>query len=152
MSSRRSRSGGSCTGNDVQAIEQILAEGALRDHLREIGVGRCDDANVDLDCVRIADALELAFLQHTQHLRLQRRAHGPDLVEEERALVRLFEAALTVADRTGERAAHVTEQFGFEQRFRNGAAVDRHEPVGAPRAGMVNRSRGEFLARARSRR
>ena len=53
---------------------------------------RGDDADVDLDRVRVADALELALLQHAQQLRLQRRAHRPDFVEEERALVRLLEA------------------------------------------------------------
>ena len=80
--------------DDVQAVEQILAERAVRDHLREVAVGRGDDAHVDLDRVRVADALELALLQHAQQLRLQRRAHRPDFVEEERALVRLLEAAL----------------------------------------------------------
>ena len=44
--------------------------------------------------VRVADALELALLQHAQQLRLQRRAHRPDFVEEQRALVRLLEPAL----------------------------------------------------------
>ena len=115
--------------DDVQAVEQILAERALGDHLREIGVRRGDDADVDLDRLRVADALELALLQHAQQLGLQRRAHRPDLVEEERALVRLLEPALARADRAGERAAHVTEQLRLEQRLRNRAAVDRDEAV-----------------------
>ena len=78
----------------VQPVEEILAERAVGDHLREVAVGRGDDAHVDLDRVRVADALELALLQHAQQLRLQRRAHRPDLVEEQRALVRLLEASL----------------------------------------------------------
>ena len=80
--------------NHVEPVEQILAERAVRDHPVEIGVGRGDDPHVDLDGVRVADPLELALLQHPQQLRLQRRAHRPDLVEEERALVRLLEPAL----------------------------------------------------------
>ena len=79
----------------VQSVEEIFAERRLRDHLREIGVRGGDDPNVDLDRVRIADALELAFLEDAQKLRLERRAHRRDLVEEQRALVRLFEASLT---------------------------------------------------------
>ena len=51
----------------------------------------------------------------------------PDLVEEQRALVRLLEPALPIADRAGERAAHMAEQLGFEQRLGNRAAVERDE-------------------------
>ena len=94
------------------------------------------------------DAFELALLQHAQQLRLERRAHGPDLVEEQRAPVRLLEPPLAVADGAGERAAHVAEQLRLEQRFRDRAAVERHEPVGAPRAVVMDRARGEFLAGA----
>ena len=69
--------------------------------------------------LRVADALELALLQHAQQLHLQRRAHRPDFVEEERAAVRLLEPALPVADGAGERAAHVAEQLRLEQRLGN---------------------------------
>ena len=98
--------------------------------------------------MRIADALELALLQHAQQLGLERRAHRPDLVEEERALVRLLEAALARADRAGECAAHVAEQLRLEQRFGNRAAVDRDEPVRAARAVVMDRARGELLSGA----
>ena len=95
----------------VQPVEEILAKRSVGDHPREIRVRGGDDADVDLDRVRVADALELALLQHAQQLRLQRRAHRPDFVEEERALVRLLEPALPVGDRAGERAAHVAEEL-----------------------------------------
>ena len=97
------------------------------------------------DRVRVADALELALLQHAQQLHLQRRAHRADLVEEQRALVRLLEAALARADRAGERAAHVAEQLGLEQRLRNRAAVERDEAVRAARAVVVDRARDHSL-------
>ena len=135
-------------GNDVQPVEEILAERAVGDHPREVGMRRGDDAHVDLDRVRVADALELALLQHAQQLRLQRRAHRPDFVEEQRALVRLLEASLARADRAGEGAAHVAEELGLEQRLGNRAAVDRDEAVRAARAGVVDRARGELLAGA----
>jgi hypothetical protein len=41
----------------------------------------------------------------------------PTFVEEERPLVRLLEASLARADGAGERAAHVPEELGFEQRL-----------------------------------
>jgi hypothetical protein len=59
--------------------------------------------------------------------------------------VRLLEPALARAHRAGERAPHVPEQLRFEERFRNGAAVDRDEAVSPPRAVVVNGSRGELL-------
>ena len=43
MSSLRSRSGGSCTGMHVQAVEQILAELSVGDHACQVAVGRGDD-------------------------------------------------------------------------------------------------------------
>ncbi len=96
----------------------------------------------------IADALELPLLEHPQQLRLQRRAHRPDLVEEERALVGLFEPALTGGDRAGEGAPHVAEQLRFEQCFGNRAAVERDEPIVAPRTVVVQRPGRELLAGA----
>ena len=101
--------------NDIQPIVEILAEAAVLDHLRQIGVGRGDDSHVHFDRLAVADALELALLQHPQQLHLQRHRHRPDFVEEQRALIRLLEPTLTRADRAGERAAHVAEELGFEQ-------------------------------------
>ena len=99
--------------------------------------------------MRVADPLELALLQHAQQLHLQRGAHRPDFVEEQRAAVGLLEPSLPVADRARERAAHVTEELGFEQRLGNRAAVDRDEPMHVPRTVLMNRARDHFLAAAR---
>src|SRR5690606_19235084 len=96
--------------DDVQAIEQVLAEVAARHLLLEIDVGRGDDANIDLDSGGITDALELALLEHAQELDLQLRLHRADLVEEDRSAVGGFEAADLVLDRAGEAAFHVAEQ------------------------------------------
>ena len=48
--------------------------------------------------------------------------------------LRLLDAALPVGDGARERAAHVAEQLGLEQRLGNRAAVDRDEALTAPRA------------------
>ena len=53
-----------------------------------------------------------------------------------------------VADRAGERAAHVAEQLRLEQRFGNRAAVDRDEAIRPARAVVMNRARGQLLAGA----
>src|SRR5262249_26515322 len=127
-------------GDDVEAGEESLAGRALRDHLREIRMRGGDDAHVDLDRVGVADALELALLQHAEQLGLQRRAHRADFVEQQRALVRLLEASLAGADGARERATDVAEELRLEQRLWNRAAVDGDEPVGAPRTVVMDRA------------
>ena len=135
--------------NDVEPVIQVAPKLAVLDHLQQIAVGGRDHADVDLDGVRVADALELALLQHAEELHLQPRAHRADLVEEERAFVRLLDPPLPVAHGARERAAHVAEELGFEQRFGNGRAVERDEPVHAPRAVVMDGARHHFLARTR---
>ena len=101
--------------DDVDAVEEVLAELAGRDHRAQVAVRRGDDADVDLARLGVADAVERALLEHAQDLDLQRRRHVADLVEEERAEVGGLEQAGLVGDRAGERAALVTEQLGVEQ-------------------------------------
>ena len=78
-------------------------------------VGGGDDPDVDANVVLAAEARELAVLQHLQQLRLQRKAHVADLVEEHRAVVGELELAGLVLDRAGERAALEAEQLRLEQ-------------------------------------
>src|SRR5215471_21143146 len=62
-------------------------------------VGRGDEANVDPDRPRAADARELALLEHAQQLHLNRGAQVADLVEKEGAALGQFEFSLSLADR-----------------------------------------------------
>ena len=62
----------------------------------------------------LSHALELSLLQRAKQFRLKRTAHRPDLVEEERALVRLLETALAGAYGSCKRSSNVTEQLGLE--------------------------------------
>jgi hypothetical protein len=50
----------------IEPIEEILTERTIGDHPREIGVRCRDHSYVDLDRVRVSDALELTLLQHSQ--------------------------------------------------------------------------------------
>jgi hypothetical protein len=52
--------------DDVEAVEQILAERPRRDLALQVPVGRRHEAHVDADRLDAADALELALLQHAQ--------------------------------------------------------------------------------------
>ena len=51
--------------------------------------------------------------------------------------------------RAREGALLVAEQDGFHQIFRDGAAIDRHEGLGAPLARAVDRARDQLFADAR---
>ncbi len=72
----------------------------------------------------------------------------PDFVEKQSAAMRQFEAADTVADRAGERAFDMAEEFALEQFARNGRAVHADQRTVAASARLVNGARYQFLARA----
>ena len=79
--------------HDVQAVIEVLAEAAFRDLALEVAAGGGDDAHVDRHLLRAAEAQELLLDQHAQHLALRLERHVGDLVDVERAAVRLFERA-----------------------------------------------------------
>ena len=135
-------------GNDVQTVEQVLLEPAVGHHLQQIPVGGGDHADVDLFGPFRPQRFDLALLQHPQQLRLQRRAHGPDLVQKDRAAVGQRELALLRRRRAGKRAAHVAEELRLQQRFGDRRAIHLDERHVALRTTVVNRTRDELLAGA----
>ena len=135
--------------DDVDAVEQVLAELALRDHLGQILIGGGDDAHRRLELFDAAQPAELPLLQHAQQLHLHHRRHLADFVEEQRALLGRFDQPLLVGARAGERAFHVAEELRFEQRLRQRAAVERHERTIAPQRIEMDGARDPFLAGAR---
>ena len=78
----------------LEPIVEVLPEMAGRRVGGEVAVGRRDDAHVDLDRRRPADALELLLLEHAQQLGLEVEPHLGDFVEQQRAAVRALERAL----------------------------------------------------------
>ncbi len=64
----------------LQPIEQVLAELALGNQARQVAVGRRQDAQVDLQRLFTAHALEGALLQHAQQLDLHGGRDLADLV------------------------------------------------------------------------
>ena len=65
MSSVLARRGGT-EWEDVQAVEQILAEPTRADRFGQVVVGGGNDPNVDLARDVVADTLVLPLLQHPQ--------------------------------------------------------------------------------------
>ena len=93
MSSRRSRSGGSFTGYDVDPVVQVFPEAPLGHHFSEVLVRRGNDADVGFDFLEAADAPEAPLLQHAQQLDLHHLAHLPDFIEEDGAALRGLDQA-----------------------------------------------------------
>ena len=132
----------------VQAEEQILAKNALLDRDAQILVGRGDDAHVRLDRHAPADCGVLALLKHAQQAGLGFHRHVADLVEEERAALRLLEAPGRARERPCEGALLVAEEFGFDQVARDRRHVDGHERAGAAAAVIVQGAGDQLLAGA----
>ena len=132
----------------LQAMEQVLPEGA-RSHARgKIGVAGGDQAKVAADQARAADASKLALLQHAQELCLGLEGQVRDLVEEKGGAVRQLEDAHPPTVGAGEGAAFVAEELALEQRRRDGVAVHGDELPGRSVAQLVDESGDELLAGA----
>src|SRR6478672_974401 len=113
--------------DDAKPIIQIRAEIALCDQFLEIPVRRGDNAGVGPLGTFGADRIILALLQHTEQLRLEFRRGVPDLVEKNGAAAGELESSSARAERAGERAFHVAEQFALEKRRRQRGAIERNE-------------------------
>ena len=111
----------------VEAIEQVAAEVAAIDRALDVEIGGREKADVDVPRLVLADAAHLAGFERPQQLGLQRLRHGANLVEEERASVRVLDQPRPRRGRAGEGAARVAEQLVLEQRFGERRAIQGDE-------------------------
>ncbi|OPZ77390.1 MAG: hypothetical protein BWY77_01706 [bacterium ADurb.Bin431] len=132
----------------IEAVKEVLAEVAAAHLLLELLVGGGDETHVGLDGGHSADAHEFARLEHAQQLDLGGKGKFTDLVEKDGALIGELEVALARPDRPGEGALFVSEEFGFNDPFGDGPAVDRNEGIQPPPAAGVDRPGYQFLAGA----
>ncbi len=94
--------GGRLDGEDIQAIEQVLAETAGRHRLRQVAVGGRDHPHIDPGRALGADGVDLPFLQGAQQLDLHVQGQLADLVQEQGAAVSLLELAEVPVGGAGE--------------------------------------------------
>ena len=132
--------------DDIQAVEQIVAEGALGHLFFQVAVRCADDSHIGVEGFVSAHTGEFPFLQNTQEFALHLERHFADFVEEESSFVALLEAADALGGGAGERAFLVTEKLALKEVFGDGGAVDGEESFVAPCAIIVNRDGDEFLA------
>ncbi len=147
-SPRVARAAAECELDHLQAVVQVLAEGAGPHHRLEVAVRGGQHAHIDLDRTVAAEARELAVLQHVQQLGLEGRRHVADLVEHHRALLRELELADARLPGAGEGAAFVAEQLAFQQVRRQRRAVHLHERPGPSRRPPVHLAGDHVLADA----
>ena len=122
--------GGQVNLEDGEAVEEVFAEAAGFDLIVEIAVGGGEEARGGVVFAVGADALEAAVLRDAEELGLELRGHLGDFIEEQGAGAGFLEAADALVDRAGEGAFFVTEEFGFEEVFGEGGAVDFHQRTG----------------------
>src|SRR3984957_9760310 len=115
---------------DVQPVIEILAKQPRTRPIREIAIGRRNNAYVDLHRALGADGIDLSFLQRAQQLDLHVEAKLADLVEEQGSSISFLELAKMFVGRARERAFLMTEQNRFDEILGNGAAV--HGDEGPP--------------------
>ena len=147
MSAARSRKRRRENRKDLEAVKEVAAELLFRDHFGQIAIGGGDEAHVDGDGPRAAEALDLALLQGAQQFGLQVERQLAHLVEKERAFVRQLQAADLARDGAGERAFLVAEELAFEQSGGNGGAIQLDKGALAARAQAVNGARQQALCR-----
>ncbi len=68
---------------------QVLAEAAVANLLFQIPMSRHHHPHIDANRSRSAHALNLAFFQYAQQLRLHHRRHIADFIQKQRALMSL---------------------------------------------------------------
>ena len=102
-------------GDDIQAIEKILAEFAFTHELPQIHVCSRDDTNINLNFIHSAQVHEPAVLQHPQNLGLRFQPHRSDFVEEQRSAMGDLEESLLRRNGAGECTFNMAEQSGFQQ-------------------------------------
>ena len=95
--------------DDVQSIEQILAEKPVLDETVEILVGRGQHPHVHFDRTSRSHHVNLAVLQHPEQLCLHGQACIAYLVQEERPAVGGLEKTGARFIGAGEGALHVSE-------------------------------------------
>src|SRR5882757_641638 len=103
---------------DVQAMEQVLAELAHLYTFAKVGIGSSYRTDIGGQALRRPERPVLAILQKAQKFGLSRGCEGIDLVEEQRASLGLGQETVFGLGSIGIRAANVSEQFVLKEMFR----------------------------------
>jgi hypothetical protein len=123
-----------------------VAEAPGRGFLTEVAVGGRHDPDVDAARDVLTHPPQFPFLDRPQQLGLGARRQLADLVEQQRAGVRLLEDARPLGDGARERAAGVPEQLGLDEIVGQRGAVERAERPAVPIASAMERPGDQLFA------
>src|SRR5258708_2957099 len=129
-------------------MEHVGAESAFANGLLQVLVSRCQEAHVEPDSARAADADEFALLKDAQQLGLQSQRKLADFVEENASAFGDFQQTFLLTDGAGECSFLVPEQLAFQKRFRQRGAVQGHKRLILAGAILMNGASSKLLARA----
>src|SRR5208283_534550 len=135
--------------HDVQSEEKISSKPSGINLFSQILVGRSNYANIHLNLFVSANSLKLMLLQHSQQLHLEIQRHFAHFIQKQSSAVGELEFPLLEGDSSCEGPLFVTEEFGFQESFRNGSAVYGNKRGVASRRGFVEGASNQFLACAR---
>ena len=110
--------------HDVQAVIEVLPETTVTHPRSRIGVGGCDDADIDRSRGGAADRPDFLFLKDPQEFGLRLIRQIGHLIEENRATVGLLEQPPLVGYRRRKSPLDVPEQFRLQKIFGDSRAVD----------------------------
>ena len=133
---------------DIQAVIQVFAKLLGRHRIQQVLVGGGNYPYIYLALAGVAYRLDNPLLQGAQNLGLQRQGHITHLIQKQRALVGLHETPYPVSHGAGERAFAMAKHLAFQQAFRDGRAIDRHEGLVGTAAMLVDGAGDHFLASA----
>jgi len=130
----------------VEAVEEVLPEGAGPDPFGQVPVRGGQDPDLDRRALARAERPELAVLQDAEELGLDGHGDLGDLVEEDDPAVGLLEQARLVPVGPGEGALAIAEQLRFEEVLGDGGAVADDERLVLVRAQAVDGPGDDLLA------
>ena len=140
--------GGQLDHHRGQPVEQVPAEGVLRNGLERVLVAGGDDPHVQLQILVPAHPAEGVLLDDAKNFGLHGQAHGVQLVQEQSAAAGLLQIAGFVLA-AGKAAPLGAEEEAFDEGLRDGGAVDGQEFTPPAAAGAVDALGEDFLARPR---
>ena len=115
---------------DIQAIEEIGSQMAVRHSILRIAIRCGQDANIHVLLGTGSQPAQFSFFQDAQQLRLRADRHFAQLIQQQRPARGQFEASGAPFYGSGEGAFLVAKNLAFDQRFRNGRAIHREEGRG----------------------
>ena len=131
---------------DIQAIVKVFAEFSFCHQLFQIPGSGGDNSDIAMQFLVRADSGERPFLQEAQEFDLDGQGEVSDFIEEQGSAIGGLGAADSACHGTGERTFFMTEDFGFQQIFGKGRAVESDKGAFVSIGESLNGGSHQFLS------